>query len=207
VSILHIDLPGRRIVIEKETNQLDRMAIDFSEALRDVGIAYSFVSGYPIILLGRIRTSDDINVVVEQIGSDRFGLLWEKIKLRFECVQTASPETALVDYLLEGSSVRFVYPGEVLPDVEMKFATTHEHLQSLTEAITLEFAGHSLPVSPPELQIAYKLYMGSEKDYEDAKHLFRVMEGQLREPEFQAALTRLGVSTERARAELGWNGP
>ena len=36
-----------------------------------------------------------------------------------------------------------------------------------------------LKISPIELQIAYKLFLGSEKDIEDARHLYRLFKENL----------------------------
>jgi hypothetical protein len=42
---------------------------------------------------------------------------------------------------------------------------------SLSHRVLVDINGHAIPLAPFELQIAYKLGMGSEKDLEDARQL------------------------------------
>jgi hypothetical protein len=50
---------------------------------------------------------------------------------------------------------------------------------TLQERKTVVVDGHHLYISPLELQISFKLYLGTEKDIEDAKYLFKVFQGNL----------------------------
>ena len=50
---------------------------------------------------------------------------------------------------------------------------------TLQERKTVVVNGHQLYISPLELQIPFKLYLGTEKDIEDAKYLYQVFQGNL----------------------------
>ena len=75
-------------------------------------------------------------------------------------------------YLVEGYGVRFMYRGIVLPNVKVKLAGTSIHryvlAHSIKVAVNDKFVVRILPL---ELQIACKLYLGSDKDVGDAVFL------------------------------------
>jgi len=53
---------------------------------------------------------------------------------------------------------------------------------------------HVLFISPIEQQIAYKVYLGSEKDLEDAKHLFLLFKEFIKDDVLRRFVLRLGVA-------------
>jgi len=58
--------------------------------------------------------------------------------------------------------------------VELKFASDEFDHISLDNAISVRLGGEPLRVGSLESQIAYKLDMGAQKDYEDALYLHEV---------------------------------
>ena len=61
------------------------------------------------------------------------------------------------------------------------------------------FNNEKLNTSEIELQIAFKLKLGSEKDFEDARHLYKVFKGQLNNSLLAAHIAELGVGKEAER--------
>jgi len=61
-----------------------------------------------------------------------------------------------------------------------------------------------LSIGPMELQIAYKVWLGSDKDKEDARHLYRLFGEHLSREELIRALRALKVPLESASEVLGW---
>ena len=59
--------------------------------------------------------------------------------------------------------------------------------------------GAELPIGPLELQIAYKLYLSVQKDFEDAVHRYSMFEENLSTLELQRCVTKLGVEDEYER--------
>jgi hypothetical protein len=53
--------------------------------------------------------------------------------------------------------------------------------------------GRRLFISPMELQIPFKLFLGSEKDIEDAKHLYLLFKGKLDKKLLGRFVTKLKV--------------
>ena len=57
---------------------------------------------------------------------------------------------------------------------------------SLPQAITAQIAGESSPIGPLERQIAYKLYLDTQEDVEDAVHLYTLFAETLRMSQLEA---------------------
>jgi hypothetical protein len=54
--------------------------------------------------------------------------------------------------------------------------------------------GGALFISPLELQIAFKLFLGSDKDFEDAKHLYSLFINKLDKEKLNFFINKLKVS-------------
>lgn len=50
---------------------------------------------------------------------------------------------------------------------------------SLNESLKVKVNGHDMAISPIELQIAFKLFLGSEKDIEDAVYLYEIFKSKV----------------------------
>jgi len=67
----------------------------------------------------------------------------------------------------------------------------------------VKIADRSLYLSPLELQIPYKLFLGSEKDIEDARFLFKLYKDNLNIVLLKMFLTKLKISDNKAKKFLG----
>ncbi|MCE4606771.1 MAG: hypothetical protein F7B59_05515 [Desulfurococcales archaeon] len=157
----------------------DRVALGFAKVLEDTTIDYVLVAGYTAILFGRGRRSDDIDFILDRIGEHGFMRLCEKAReTGFTVMQGDIPsdeavKTLYYRYLAQGYSIRFMYKDMILPNVEAKLASTNLHKYALTHSIIVVINNESMiRISPLELQIAYKLYLGSDKDIGDAVFLY-----------------------------------
>lgn len=92
--MMEIDVSGDQITLDKELNDLDKLAIDFVRILDSSGIRYVLVSGYVAILFGRSRSSEDIDVMVEKMSEEQFLELSDKITKSFDCIITDNPKSA-----------------------------------------------------------------------------------------------------------------
>lgn len=70
---------------------------------------------------------------------------------------------------------------------------------SLDDRIVARIADRELPVGPLELQVAYKLYLGTRTDFEDAVHLYAFFEETLRTRELEQWIEALDVRGEYER--------
>ncbi|UCG68430.1 MAG: hypothetical protein JSV09_11525 [Thermoplasmata archaeon] len=201
---MELKIQDQKIIFNKELNNLDKMALNFSEVLSQMGIKHVFLSGYLAILFGRNRTSEDIDVVCEKVSFKTFTKLWESIHKELECIITSDVHTAYNEYLQKSTAIRFAYKGEFIPNVEMKFETTKMHREALSSPLLVVVNGRDLPISPLEQQIAYKLFMGSEKDIEDARFLFKLFEENIDKTKLSTFLEALKISLPLAERYLGW---
>lgn len=202
---VNIDFNGSRVSFTRELSKLDELALHFSERLSAANIKHVFLSGYVAILFGRNRTSEDVDVVCEEVPFETFAEFWEGIHQTLECIITTDVRSAYDKYLSEGLAVRFSRKGEFIPNVEMKFVSTEMHREALSGSLDAVVNGRHMPISPLEQQIAYKLFMGSEKDIEDARFLFKLFYENLDKSKLNMYIEALGVPTPEAKRYLGWS--
>ena len=169
---------GDTLVIGKALNDLDRLVLDVTEVLSACGIQYATISGYVAVLLGRSRATEDIDVIVSRFDTDTADELASRLK-DAGFWGPNMPLDSMHGTLTDELPVRIARDGEIVPNVEIKFPTDEYDRTSLKETITVQFDDRSLIVGSLELQIAYKLRLGTEKDFEDALYLYETTEGNL----------------------------
>ena len=169
--MMEIEYGKGHISISRELSSLDKFVIDFTNALDAASIKYVIVSGYVSILFGRTRGTEDVDIFIEKPESPSFYALCEK-NPRFWIINTASEKEAY-DMLIEGYGVRFAEKGKAIPNMEVKIG------EMPLERISAAINGFKLFISPIEIQIAYKFYLGSEKDIEDAVYLYELFKERL----------------------------
>ena len=89
--------------------------------------------------------------------------------------------------MLDEHAIRFSRETPI-PNIEFKKITSKIQEDAFNNKLSVKFNGKSLFISPLELQIAYKLSLmskgsfeeiSSDKDFEDAKHLYEVFNEKL----------------------------
>ncbi|MBD3318510.1 hypothetical protein GF342_01225 [Candidatus Woesearchaeota archaeon] len=175
---MKIEVAEGKISIEREATDLDKFVLDFIKILDDKGIKYVIISGYVSILLGRSRSSEDVDIIIEAINKDQFSRLHESLT-EFHCLNTNDILEAYEQYLSKDIAVRYARKNQAIPNMEVKLAKIKLDNWALDNRTKVEFNGKTLYVSPIELQISYKLLLGTEKDIEDARHLFKLLEKHL----------------------------
>jgi hypothetical protein len=63
--------------------------------------------------------------------------------------------------------------------MEMKFPKIEIDFWTIAERKEVILNNYKMFISPLELQISFKLYLGSEKDIEDAKHLYGMFKDKI----------------------------
>ncbi len=163
----------------KELTNLDKFVIDFTSILTKEKIEYVIVSGYLSILFGRNRTSEDVDIIVNKIEYKSFEKLWNKIIKNYDCVITSDLNNAYENYLLKDTSIRFAKRETFIPNIEFKFPKFDIDKWTLKERKRVLINKHEIYISPLEIQIPYKLFLGSEKDIEDAKFLYNLFKDNM----------------------------
>lgn len=179
------------ISIKKEFSSLDKFVFEFVKTLDGLDLKYVIISGYIPILFGRSRETEDVDLFLDKIPFEKFKELWLTLEKEFECINAVKPKEAYEDFLLDGLALRFSLKNTFIPNIELKFPKSGINQFSLDNRVTAIVNGKRLFISNLELQIAFKLYLGSEKDMEDAIHLWTIFKGDLdktRLKEFAALL-------------------
>ena len=176
---MEIGFSKNKIEFKKELNALDRLTIQFTSIINGLKIKHVLVSGYVAILFGRSRASEDIDIIAEKLEFARFEEMWKETIKQFDCLNVINPKDAYYGYLPKGHAIRFSRKGKAIPNIEFKFPKVELDRWAITYRKTILLNNNHLFISPLELQIAYKLFLGSDKDIEDAVYLYRLFKKNL----------------------------
>jgi len=162
---------------------LDKFTEGFCNVV-DKHIKYFVCSGFVAISSGRSRGTEDIDMIIEKVSKERFlDLHDDLVKNGFECIQSETPEEVF-NYLDEGMSIRYVWKGEHLPEMEVHFVKDILDEMQLHDRIKMPFTKLDIYFAPLEGNIAFKEeWLKSDKDLEDAKHLRIIYKGEISEKE------------------------
>lgn len=193
-----IELRNETLTVERKPNQLDKLAVEFSQILDRFDIAHVFIAGYVSILAGRARSTEDIDVLIERIDTETVDELAATLD-EDGFWGPAMPLTSMYEMLDNGDNIWVAPENQVTPHLEIKFTRDEFDRASLENALTARIGGEAIPIGPLELQIAYKLHLGAPKDIEDAVHLYTLFEESLSVSRLEAWVTRLDVEAEYER--------
>ena len=174
---MEIKFSPNNIKISKELGPLDIFVLDFCRHLGS--IKYAIVSGYVAILFGRNRSSEDIDIFIDRLNYAQFQNLWKRLKGEFDCIITDDAKIAFNDYLQKGTAIRFARKGEFIPNMEIKFTKNGLDEWAISKRVSVILNDNKLCISPIELQISFKLFLGSEKDIEDARYLYKIFNNNI----------------------------
>lgn len=200
---MEIEFKDDKIIFDRELSLLDSFVLDFTEHLQTNNIKYVIISGYVAILFGRSRMSEDVDIFIEHISFEKFLKFWSGIEQSYECLNTGNSYEAYNDYLNNHHAIRLAKKGNFIPNIELKFVKNDLDRYSLENRKHVKLADKSLYLSPLELQIPYKLFLGSEKDIEDARFLFKLFKDNLNIVLLKMFLSKLKVSDNQVKKYLG----
>ncbi len=164
-------LDKKTIKIDKEINEVDKFTFRFLDILKKYS-DYVIVSGYVAILLGRSRTTEDIDIIIPKLDKEKYVKLFnELIEDGFWCLNSNNTNNSY-ELLESKSSVRFAIEPRIIPNIELKFSKTIYDKAALKNPIIIRLNDKEIKTSFLELQIAYKEeVLKGNKDLEDAKHI------------------------------------
>jgi len=191
----------KKIVLDRELNSLDKFVVDFCSLLEE----YVIVSGYVSILFGRSRGTEDVDLLIPRKKEEEFFKIFEKIekdgfeclntsKKGFECLNTSKKGEAFE--MLKEHAIRFSRKSKPAPNMKFKMVKNDIENYSLKNKILVEIDNKKIYISPLEMQIAYKLDLGSYKDLEDAKHIYTLFEEKLDKKELDRLVEKFGKEEE-----------
>lgn len=184
----------------KVLNDLDKEVIEFVRLLRG---KYVIVSGYIAIVFGRPRTTEDVDIFMEIKNFGEFDGLYKRlVKSGYYCMSNGTSEE-LYGQFEEGLPLRIAREGVVFPNFEIKKPASDTAKIAMENRKRLTFGAASLFISPIDLQIAYKLYLGGDKDYEDARFLYMSFREHLDRKELKKLIAKLKISDKAVKKVLG----
>ena len=193
-----VELRNGTLLVEREPNQLDELAVGFSGILDRFDIEHVFVAGYVSILAGRARSTEDIDVLIERIDGETADELVGTLEEE-GFWGPAMPLASMYEMLDAGDNIWVAPDDRIAPHLEVKFARDEFDRAALENHITARIGGEVIPIGPLELPIAYKLYLGARTDVEDAVHLYALFEESLSVSRLEEWVRRLGVQEEYER--------
>lgn len=197
---MEIEFKEDKIIFDRQLSLLDSFVLSFTEHLQTNNIKYVIISGYVAILS---RMSEDVDIFIEHISFEKFLKFWSEIDQNYECLNTGNSYEAYNDYLKNHQAIRISYKGSFIPNIELKFVKNDLDRYSLDNRKHVKLADKSLYLSPLELKIPYKLFLGSEKDIEDARFLFKLFKDNLNIVLLKMFLSKLKVSDNQVKRYLG----
>ena len=171
--------------IVSDRNLLNKFVTDFVRVLDEHKIEYIIVSGFVAISHGRSRGTEDIDVIIEKLSKDRFFELNNSlISAGFECLQGKNSLDLYEDYLSDFLSIRYVYKGSFVPEMELKFAKDALDEYQLEKKVKLPLTKLPFWFSNIETNIAFKEeLLKSPKDIDDSRHLRIIYSNKLDQKE------------------------
>ncbi|RLI81116.1 hypothetical protein DRP07_07995 [Archaeoglobales archaeon] len=192
---MEIAVSGNKIIMkDKVFTELDRFVFEFLELIPE--IKYVIVSGYLSILFGRSRGTEDIDILVERFDENTFGMLYNRLRSEKYYFLNPGGVRELYQTLKEGLAVRTSKEGMIIPNIELKFVRDDIERYSLENRVRLILENDTsfeLYISPIELQIPYKLYLGGDKDIEDAVYLWEIFKKYLEREKLKKFMGKLRV--------------
>ncbi|MFT4867583.1 MAG: hypothetical protein ACI9LV_000184 [Candidatus Nanohaloarchaea archaeon] len=147
------------------------------------------------ILTGRSRGTEDIDVIIPRLDDKTLDKLIAEFRAEsYWCINQDLDEIDL--FLEDGISVRIAKEGNIIPNFELFYPEDQFDEEALDNRIKVQMSDEELFISPLELQIAYKLFLGSEKDLEDALHLFCLFKDDLNRKRLNDLAKKLDVGEE-----------
>jgi len=159
---------------------------------------YVIVSGYVAILLGRTRSTEDIDILIPICDQPAFIAFHDAcIRSGYEFLN-AERADGLLSILSSGSGIRLCEREAFIPNIEIKFIKSESDEYSFTNRISVATGGRTFSISPLEIQIAYKLWLGSQKDIEDAIFIHEIARDIIDEGLPRLFCSSFGVAYESA---------
>ncbi len=176
---MEFEFSGKRIKFSKELSDLDKFVLDVVDILNSCKISYVIVSGYIAILFGRPRATEDVDFLIENIDFGRFkDFISISKKQGFEVMNSPDAKELYFEFLSKYTAIR-LYRTRIFPNAEIKFAKDELNREALNNPLKVILNSREILISPLEQQIAYKLYLGSRKDIQDARFLFGIFKDNL----------------------------
>jgi hypothetical protein len=191
---MDIHFPDRSINFsDKHITLLDRFILDFLRVL-EPKTPYVIVSGYVAILFGRSRGTEDVDILIPRLERDIFTVLHDDLLREGYEFLNAEGADGLYDMISQKMGIRVAKTGQFIPNIELKFFKDEVDRSVFQKRLEVVLPDTHVFISPIEIQIAYKIHLGSPKDIEDALFLFEIFQGYLDTAQLREQMKAFHVS-------------
>ena len=181
----------------KVLTKLDEFVLDFLDVL-DKYCSYVIISGYLPILFGRTRGTEDVDIFIEHVDKKIFVRFYKELIKDNYYFLNPEDENGLYEMLLENLGIRAAKKDTIIPNIEMKYVKDDIDCFTLEKRVKLIVnKKYNFFISPIEVEIPYKLYLGSEKDIEDALYLWEMFKNYVDKKRINRFMNELNVSGEQ----------
>ena len=188
---------GKISIEDKVISALDRFVLGFINLLEKY-TDYVIVSGYVPILFGRSHGTEDIDILVKHFDKDVFTKFYDLLIKKGYYFLNPKNVHGLYEMLGEGLGIRAAKKDTIIPNVELKFVKNDFDDFSIDKKVKVVLSGKKyLFISPLELEIPYKLYLGSDKDIEDAVYLWDIFSDKIDKVILNKFMKKLNVEGKK----------
>ena len=181
----------------KVLTELDKFVINFIDILSKC-CNYVIISGYIPILFGRTRGTEDVDVFIENVDKKTFVSFYNDLIKDNYYFLNPEDENGLYEMLIDKLGIRAAKKDTIIPNIEMKFVKDDIDNFTLKNHVNVMLnKKFNFFISPIEIEIPYKLYLGSEKDIEDALYLWDIFQRKLDKEVMNRFMNELNVSGEQ----------
>ncbi len=200
---MEIEIKENNIVVRKELSTPDNHIIGFADMLRVHNIKYAIISGHIAMLFGGNGRNANVDFLIQRITFERFLKFWLEFEKDYECLNTDDPVDAYNGYLANHHAVRIAEKGVVTPEFRIRIVKNEHERFSLKYRRKVKLDDKTLFISPLEILIPYKLFLGTENDIEDARFLYNRFMNDMNTALLGRFLNELAIPQESAARYLG----
>jgi len=175
------------ITIQRDLTELDLFVKKFLDVLKKHS-DYLIVSGFVSISTGRVRGTEDIDMLVPTMSEEKFKEIFVDLeKNNFWCYQGDDYNEAY-RYIKQFSNIRFAEKGEIFPNIEFVpiDKTKKAKWFEFTHSQKIRVKDFEFKIPYLEFEILYKeMVLKGKKDVEDAKHLRTFFSDILKQDKFK----------------------
>lgn len=193
---MEFKLENNTLILDKKLNELDEKVLSFINLLNQSEIKYVVMSGYVAIFLGRTRTTEDIDLFIEKLNFNKFEAFFDKLMDKKYWILNTDDKKEAFEFLKDGLAIRVAEKGKVIPNFEIKFPKKETDFLSFNSPLKVIVNKRTFFMSPLEVQIPFKLWLGTEKDIEDAIHINELFKDKLNKEFMANVSSKLGVQKE-----------
>ncbi len=193
---MEVDSKNKEIICSKRLSISDDLILGFVNALKNHNIKFVIVSDYVAVLFGQERKIENVDFLISNITFEKFLKFWLEIENTYECLNTNDPIDAYNGFLKNYHAIRITLKRNSFLKLNIKFVKNEYERFSLKYRRTVRLGGKTLFISPPEMEIPYRLSMGTEKDIENARFLFNLFNEEMNRALLEKFLAELDIPEE-----------